>query len=926
MPKNAKQFFVPEVVQTSEMDCGPASLKALLEGFGIHTSYGRLREACQTSVDGTSIDTLEALAVQFGLNAQQIMLPADHVLIKEAMVLPALVVIRLSNGLTHFVVAWDQQSRWVQVMDPGTGRRWIPRQKFLDDLFIHQFPVPVQGWREWAASPDFLTPLRCRMSELKIPNASMAVWEAQALSDPGWRSLASLDAATRMTTAMLRAEAVKPGPEATRLLEQLFTDNRPGGRDDTAPTFPIPPAYWSVEPITGDSAEEQLLLRGALMVRVESRRLPETELTEDPASEESDQQPAETLSPELAAVLNEAPISIWKSLWQAVRQDSPWVLAILAAGLGITSVGITIQALLLQSLLRLGQILPAVDQRTGALIALFTFLIGIFLIGLPITATIQRLGRRLETRLRVEFLNKIPRLSDRYFHSRLTSDMAQRAHNLRSLRRLPVLGSGLLTTFFQLLLTTFGIIWLQPHSALFSLAATLVFIAVGWATSRLLEENDLRMRSHSGGLSRFYLDAMLGIAPLRTHSAERAFRREHENLLVEWVRAGLDMIRLNVLLQGLQAILYSGFATWAVFDYVSQGGPISGALLLFYWTLNLPTLGQTMVQQIQQIPMLRNSMLRVLEPLGAPDENDSASQPENAETAADQASNPEEPALTEPTGRSAQHGAAIEMRELAIQAGGHTILSGINLKIAPGDHLAIVGPSGAGKSTLVGVLLGWHKAAEGQLLVDGLPLTGERLPALRRFTAWVDPAIQIWNRTLLENLTYGNDPQAAPQRGVMLEDADLFGVFERLENGLQTVLGEGGGLVSGGEGQRVRLGRAMNRAHPRLIILDEPFRGLDREQRRTLLKRARQFWHDATLICITHDVGETQDFERVLVIENGQIAEDGAPAALAAQTDSRYGSMLQAEDTVRKGMWGSAPWRRLHIEDGHLTEENSSAQ
>ena len=64
-----KKFFVPEVIQTSEMDCGPASLKSLLEGFGIHTSYGRLREACQTSVDGTSIDSIEDLAVRLGLSS-----------------------------------------------------------------------------------------------------------------------------------------------------------------------------------------------------------------------------------------------------------------------------------------------------------------------------------------------------------------------------------------------------------------------------------------------------------------------------------------------------------------------------------------------------------------------------------------------------------------------------------------------------------------------------------------------------------------------------------------------------------------------------------------------------------------------------------------------------------------------------------------
>src|SRR5919204_4333868 len=89
-----RRFLAPEVVQTSNMDCGPATLKCLLEGFGISASYGRLREACQTDVDGTSIDTMEEVAVQLGLEAEQVMLPVDHVLLPEAQALPALVVIR----------------------------------------------------------------------------------------------------------------------------------------------------------------------------------------------------------------------------------------------------------------------------------------------------------------------------------------------------------------------------------------------------------------------------------------------------------------------------------------------------------------------------------------------------------------------------------------------------------------------------------------------------------------------------------------------------------------------------------------------------------------------------------------------------------------------------------------------------------------
>ena len=137
---------------------------------------------------------------------------------------------------------------------------------------------------------------------------------------------------------------------------------------------------------------------------------------------------------------------------------------------------------------------------------------------------------------------------------------------------------------------------------------------------------------------------------------------------------------------------------------------------------------------------------------------------------------------------------------------------------------------------------------------------------------------------------------------------------------MQAPLGGEGRLLAGGEGQRVRFGRAMQRKDARQVILDEPFRGLDGEKRRLLLTRAREFWSASTLLCVTHDVGQTQDFDRVLVIEDGRIVEDGEPSDLFVQPDSRYRALLEAEEAVREKLWESDAWRRLWLENGQLTE------
>ena len=144
-PVSGQSFFAPEVVQTSEMDCGPASLKCLLEGFGIGVNYGRLREACQTDVDGTSIDTLEDLAGQLGLKAEQVMLPVDHLILPESQALPAILVISLPNGLTHFLVVWGTIGGRIQVMDPASGRRWPTWKKFVKRIATETDPLHIMA-------------------------------------------------------------------------------------------------------------------------------------------------------------------------------------------------------------------------------------------------------------------------------------------------------------------------------------------------------------------------------------------------------------------------------------------------------------------------------------------------------------------------------------------------------------------------------------------------------------------------------------------------------------------------------------------------------------------------------------------------------------------------------------------------------------
>ena len=893
-----RAFLIPEVVQTSEMDCGPAALKSLLDGHNIPVSYGRLREACQTDVDGTSIDVLEDVANQLGLEAEQIIIPTDHIFLSESSTLPAIVIMRLPEGSTHFIVLWRRVGNFIQVMDPGTGRRWTTARDILDQLYVHTMPVDRDAWWSWAQSDGFCLPLQERVQLLGIAQERAEEIVNNARNSDHWFPLAITDAAVRMTQSIVKANGIDLGSQAEKLLINLTQTMR----DQPENAFRLVPApFWTVLPNDADETDSTLIFRGAVMVQIVGVRDSENSVE------------VSTLSPELRAALEVDQRRPEETVLSVLREDGYLAPAMIGIAGAVGAFSVLIEALLLQGVLYVGDDIASLPERIRFFGGLIAFFIALLFVEYPATAMTLRLGRHLESRLRIAFLQKIPQLSDRYFHSRLTSDMVSRAHDLRMLRSLPGLGRSIIITVFQLIFTTIGVAWLDPQSAVLAFIITGLSIGIALSTQPLLQEQDLRVRTHNGALSRFYLDALIGLTPLRTHSAERALRRQYEGLLVEWVRAVLNLIRSDLLVTAIGSIAGWFFSVWILFSYVQRGGDATSGLLLFYWTLSIPALGGAIANQVQQYPVMRNRLLRLLEPLDAPNELELHEFPENATMPID-------------IPKSTKDGVSVLIDNVTVQAGGQAILRDISLVIQPGEHVAVVGQSGAGKSSLVGLLLGWHFPAEGVVWVDGKILDVEQLEYLREHTAWVDPDVYLWNRTLFENLTFGTQIVTPNEIGDAIETANLFDVLKRISNGLQTQIGEGGGLVSGGEGQRVRLGRALLRDDVRLIILDEPFRGLDRGQRYELLQRLREHWKDITIISVTHDVTSTRDFGRVLVVDDGQIAEDDEPGTLLNNPDSMYRKLYDKDIAVNEGLWQSDIWRRLWIADGNITDRDGEVK
>lgn len=899
-----RHVIIPEVIQISATDCGPASLKSVFAGMGLELNYRVLREACQTDVDGTSTDTLESLANQLGLDAEQVMLPADHVFLDEAKALPSIIVKLTGGGRPHFVVLWKRVGPFVQVMDPAAGRHWAHVDALASTFYQHTTSAPAEAWREWAGSEEAVASFERRLLELGAGEAKALV--AKALGDDSWRSIATLDAATRAVKAVVEAGAIRRGRTAAALVNSMVAKAESGA-------VAIPESYWTVRP--NPEVDGELLLSGLVMLRFRGWR---AQAQEDQADQA---QPEEKKPDELAATLLAPQAGPAQALRRLLAGDPRTIPLLIITGLILATFGRILQALMLRAVLDLGRDLGTIEQRASGMMVLVAIAVAMMALQIPISLGLLGIGRRLEVRLRKAYFEKLPRTEDRYFQSRLASDMASRCHNLQAMRNLPILIAQSITVSLEVVSIAAALIWAAPEAwplALALAAATLIlpFIAQG-----LFFEPDMRVQTHSGALSAFILNALLGLTPIRIHGAERSLRRGQEAMLVEWTKARYWLQSLSVAFEGVLLLISYGLVMALVYSYLDGNTHPSLILLVVFWALRFPILGQRLLVLTRAFPSAMNRVRRLLDIIGEIEPE----LPARPSIAARLLAAPASLQVAPSAAPARPAGVAISMQKVRVKGGGHTILDKISLDIAAGEHVAIVGVSGAGKSTLLGLLLGWLRPVKGELRVDGELLDQRGVEQLRRATAWVDPAISLWNQSLLDNLRYGNDASQGWALDAALKGAEMLDILEALPGGLQTSLGEGGGLVSGGQGQRVRLARAMLRSGVRLALLDEPFRGLDRSRRARLLAESRRLWADITLLCVTHDVAQTTEFDRVLVVEHGRIVENGKPQELLADAGSRYAELLRADRDNFQLLWSNQSWRHWWLANGQLEEKPAAA-
>ncbi|MFD7845256.1 ABC transporter ATP-binding protein [Nocardia sp. NPDC059764] len=263
-----------------------------------------------------------------------------------------------------------------------------------------------------------------------------------------------------------------------------------------------------------------------------------------------------------------------------------------------------------------------------------------------------------------------------------------------------------------------------------------------------------------------------------------------------------------------------------------------------------------------------------------------------------------EPELAQPDSPVEHAAARVEFDGVTFGYGpGKTVLEDISFTAAPGTTTAIVGPSGAGKSTLLRLAARFHDADSGRVSVGGHDVRDQPAESLLSRLALVFQSVYLFDRSVLENIRAGRPDASDDEVFAAARTARVDEIAERLPDGWQTAVGEGGSALSGGERQRVSIARALVKDAP-IVLLDEATSALDPHNEAAVVRGVHELTRGRTVLVVAHRLATIAHADQILFMEAGRIVERGTHAELIA-LDGRYAAFWS--ERTRASGWRLAP-------------------
>ncbi len=246
----------------------------------------------------------------------------------------------------------------------------------------------------------------------------------------------------------------------------------------------------------------------------------------------------------------------------------------------------------------------------------------------------------------------------------------------------------------------------------------------------------------------------------------------------------------------------------------------------------------------------------------------------------------------------ARAGAGISFEDVSFHyPGGPRVIKNLNLRIRPGERLGLIGPSGGGKSTLLALLQRMHDVKNGHILIDGQDIAMITQESLRAAIAVVPQDISLFHRSLIENIRYSR-PDASDEDVRKAAAAAHCDFIKTLPEGFDTIVGDRGLKLSGGQRQRIALARAFLKDSP-ILLLDEATSALDHESEDAIREASARLMRGRTVIAIAHRLTTLRNFDRIIILRDGEVVHDGPPSELI-DANGRYTDSIRQKVSDRR--------------------------
>ncbi|MYV41699.1 NHLP bacteriocin export ABC transporter permease/ATPase subunit [Streptomyces sp. SID1328] len=522
----------------------------------------------------------------------------------------------------------------------------------------------------------------------------------------------------------------------------------------------------------------------------------------------------------------------------------------------------------------LGEYVPQARENLIAQVCLAVMLSGVVSAAFTLleNLTILRLEGRIEGSLQPAVWDRLLRLPTRFFSGRSTGELASAAMGISSIRRLlagvgPVVAQSVTIGAMNVGL----LLYYSVPMAMAAIAMLLVIGAVFTGLGLWQVRWQRRLVTLGNKLNNQAFQTLRGLPKLRVASAENyayaAWAREFARSRELQQKVG----RIKNLSSVLGAV-YLPVCTLVMFMLLA--GPAKGAMS----AASFLTFSTAVTMVLTSVTQLTGAFVSVVAALPLFEEL-----------------RPVLDATPEVRAGSTRPGpltGALEARRLSFRYSddGPLVLDDVSFAVRPGEFVAVVGPSGCGKSTLLRLLIGFDKPVSGSVLYDGQDLGALDQSAVRRQCGVVLQHAQPFNGSILD-VVCGTEPYSPEEVMAAIELAGLGEDVRRMPMGLHTIVA-GSGAVSGGQRQRLMIAQALIR-RPRILFFDEATSALDNDTQRTVIESTRKL--NATRVVIAHRLSTVMDADRVVVMEDGKVIQQGTPAELLADTGGRLHELVRRQ-------------------------------